>query len=178
MPDIGGLYATIAPFLTIVLFILFGVLTYWTTQARTRVDRALRHYRQLTSGVRGGPLDNVLEAQVSRIDDLQEEVRTLRETLRRVELMQIATVQRVGIVRFNPFNDVGGNQSFAIALLDGRDNGIVLSSLFVRESTRIYAKPVRNGESDYPLTDEEVLAIDHARNAKPLLAELETSAVK
>ena len=73
-------------------------------------------------------------------------------------------LQKVGLVRFNPFADTGGNISFAIALLDGRGNGIVISSLHGREGTRIYAKPVEKGESKHHLTGEEKEAITQAKN--------------
>lgn len=74
-------------------------------------------------------------------------------------------VQKIGIVRFNPFADTGSNMSFALALLDGLDNGIVISSLHGREGTRIYAKPVERGVSKFPLTEEEKEAI-HSADAK------------
>ena len=75
-----------------------------------------------------------------------------------------AHIQKVGVVRFNPFADTGGNMSFAIALLDGRKNGIVISSLHGREGTRIYGKFIEKGESQYRLTDEEKEAIVKAKN--------------
>lgn len=71
-------------------------------------------------------------------------------------------IQKVGIVRYNPFADAGGNMSFSMALLDGHNNGIVISSLHSREATRIYAKPIESGKSKYPLTDEEKEAIAKA----------------
>lgn len=74
-------------------------------------------------------------------------------------------IQRIGVVRFNPFADTGSNMSFALALLDGQNNGIVISSLHSREGTRIYAKPIENGASKYTLMDEEKDAIEQA-NAK------------
>ncbi|MGQ9457218.1 MAG: DUF4446 family protein, partial [Anaerolineae bacterium] len=67
--------------------------------------------------------------------------------------------QHLGVGRFNPCPDPGGNQSFAIALVDGRGNGVVLSSLHAREGTRVYAKPLKKWESDYALTEEEKQAI-------------------
>lgn len=72
-------------------------------------------------------------------------------------------IQKVGIVRFNPFKELGGDQSFSIALLDGRDNGIVLTSLYTREGNRVYAKPVQNGTSSYHLSEEEKEAIKKAQ---------------
>jgi hypothetical protein len=72
------------------------------------------------------------------------------------------------VVRFNPFKDIGGDQSFALALLDGKNSGLVVSSLHTREGTRIYSKPVIKGESEkYPLTDEEKSAIKAATAIKP-----------
>src|SRR3989344_5133831 len=63
-------------------------------------------------------------------------------------------IQRAGVVRFNPFAETGGNMSFAIALLDGKNNGIVISSLHGREGTRVYAKSVAGGKSQSRLTEE------------------------
>ena len=69
-------------------------------------------------------------------------------------------------MRFNPFNDLGGNQSFVIALLDNENSGFVISSLFVKEGNRVYAKAIRNGKSDHLLFDEEKEAIERAIRSK------------
>jgi hypothetical protein len=71
-------------------------------------------------------------------------------------------VQRVGLVRFNPFEDTGGNQSFAVALLDANDDGFVVSSLHARQGTRIYAKAVARGRAEAALSDEEAEALQRA----------------
>jgi len=68
------------------------------------------------------------------------------------------------MIRFNPFNETGGNQSFSVAILDGNDCGIVISSLFSRNENRVYGKPIKNGVSEFPLTDEEKEAIRLAQN--------------
>jgi hypothetical protein len=69
------------------------------------------------------------------------------------------SIQHIGLVRFNPFDDTGSDQSFVIALLDDRRDGIVLSSLHGRANTRLFAKPVEGGESSHALSDEEAQAI-------------------
>lgn len=74
-------------------------------------------------------------------------------------------VQHVGVVRFNPFDDAGGDQSFALALLDACDTGVVVSSLYSREGTRLYAKPIVRGKSKYRLTEEENDALANALGA-------------
>jgi hypothetical protein len=75
-------------------------------------------------------------------------------------------VHKVGVVRFNPFKDLGGDQSFSIALLDGENNGVVVSSLHTREGNRVYAKPVELGKAvKHPLTEEEQEAIKKAEGS-------------
>lgn len=72
------------------------------------------------------------------------------------------SIQKVGVVRFDAFSRVGGNQSFAIAFLDKNDNGFVLSSLFAHESSKVYAKPVTKGASKFVISEEEQEAINKA----------------
>jgi len=76
------------------------------------------------------------------------------------------SVQKVGIIRYNPFKEVGGNQSFSIALLDGNDSGIIITSLYSREGNRVYGKPVKKGKSPFLLTGEERETIKRAANLK------------
>jgi hypothetical protein len=76
-----------------------------------------------------------------------------------LEARTLSSLQHIGLVRFNPFDDTGSDQSFAIALLDERRDGIVLSSLHGRTNTRIFAKPVEGGTSRHALSDEESEAI-------------------
>ncbi|MGB9680719.1 MAG: DUF4446 family protein, partial [Minisyncoccia bacterium] len=80
--------------------------------------------------------------------------------------MGVNSIQKIGLIRFNPFADTGGNQSFALALLNNFNNGVVISSLHGREGTRIYAKPVIAGKSKYNLSTEEIKAIEKAIKSK------------
>lgn len=73
---------------------------------------------------------------------------------------------KVGVVRFNPFHEVGGDQSFVIALLDQKNNGIVISSLYNRTNCRFYGKPIIAGKSEYSLSDEEIEAISRAQGER------------
>lgn len=100
-----------------------------------------------------------LEARLARLEDRLSGVegRTAR-----LEAASRVAVSRVGLVRFNPFEDTGGNQSFALALLDAGGDGIVVSSLHARSGTRIYAKAVRAGQAAAALSDEEAEAVRQA----------------
>lgn len=72
-------------------------------------------------------------------------------------------IQKVGIVRFNPFKELGGDHSFSLAVLDGRETGIVITSLHTRDRTRVYIKSIKNGKSDSELSSEEVRALAKAK---------------
>ncbi|HEX2469498.1 MAG TPA: DUF4446 family protein [Candidatus Limnocylindrales bacterium] len=140
----------------VVLILLLLVL--WLAR---RVARLERRVRGLTMGEEGD-LGDVLGAHLDRVFELGREVNRLGARTGRLETAVPRAFQRVGLVRFNPFEDTGGNQSFALALLDADGNGWVLSSLHARTGTRLYAKAVRGGRSDGALSDEETEAIKQA----------------
>jgi ethanolamine utilization protein EutQ (cupin superfamily) len=92
----------------------------------------------------------------------QEKIEVLSKKLDDLEKKSKLSIQKVGIVRFNPFNEVGSNQSFSLALLDENNNGIVITSLYTRQENRIYGKPIKAGESEYVLSNEERQSIKSA----------------
>ena len=101
-------------------------------------------------------------SQKEKNDNLEERLKEGFLRIKDLEDISQRSIQKTGIVRFNPFNEIGGNQSFVIALLDDKDNGFVISSLFVKEGNRVYAKAIRNGQSDHLLSGEEKEAIARA----------------
>lgn len=121
------------------------------------------------SGKQAQDLESVLLAQTKEITLLDKEIQELFEISNKLHALGQKSLHRVGIIRFNPFKDIGGDQSFALALLDGKNSGIVISSLHTREGTRIYSKPITKGESEkYALTEEEKQAIKTAMSTKPI----------
>lgn len=113
-------------------------------------------------------LDQILSTQMQRLDGLVKDVHGLATRTRAVEAASRLAVQSAGLVRFNPFReDTGGNLSFALALLDADNNGIVLSSLHSRTSTRMYIKAITAGVPDQTLSDEETEALNQARHGGP-----------
>jgi hypothetical protein len=103
-----------------------------------------------------------LKELVLKFQDLEKYLRELSEEVKGLKKNGKLHVQKIGIVRFNPFSDVGGDQSFAVALLDGNNNGFIITGLYTREGNRIYAKPVTDGKSQYFLSEEEKQAIKKA----------------
>jgi hypothetical protein len=131
-----------------------------------RQQRLLGQYQQLMTGTSGGNLEALLNDHVATVHDTASRVERVEEMTRRLEKAGYYSFQHLGVVRFNPFHDTGSDQSFAIALVDGHGNGVVLSSLHARDVTRVYAKPLQKWESTYQLTDEERQAIGLAYQKK------------
>ncbi len=107
-------------------------------------------------------LRGVLEGQARQIQRLEAAVRSLAGTDRRQEGLIEGAVRRVGLVRYDAFEDVGGRLSFSCAMLDDHGNGVVLTSINGRQDTRVYAKPIVDGRSQYNLSIEEEEAIRQA----------------
>jgi len=104
-----------------------------------------------------------LKEVLRQFKDLGESFTKLLSEFEELKKESKFSVQRVGIIRFNPFSEVGGDQSFSIALLDGNDDGLVITSFYTREGNRVYGKPIKAGASKYALSKEEVNAIETAK---------------
>lgn len=163
---LANLYAWLAylasPIILILILLtlaLIGVVIWLAL----RLHRLERSYRTLTTGTAGGSLEAVLEDHVAQVRAATERVGELDILVRQLERASRGHVQHVGFLRFNPFRDTGGDQSFALALTDEAGNGVVLSSLHSRDVTRVYAKPLAAWETIYQLTEEEQQAIRRAR---------------
>jgi hypothetical protein len=124
-----------------------------------RLGRAVRDYRLLVGDGGGGSLDDVLEGHIGRVDAVAGRLNEMEQVHAALEHRTLTSLQHIGLVRFNPFEDTGSDQSFAIALLDGQRDGIVISSLHGRANTRVFAKPVAGGASPHALSAEEEQAI-------------------
>ncbi len=136
----------------------------WQLDLQTRLKRLEERYRRLSgaSVEETGPQVGVgtLLAQIGSVRDRVEKLEALA---RQSQTTLGHAVQGVGMVRFRALPDVGGDQSFALALVDGEGSGVVLSALYLREGTRFYGKPLTAWTSSYPLTDEEKQALEQAR---------------
>jgi hypothetical protein len=100
--------------------------------------------------------------------NLEKNFEEFSQELKKIKKENTFSIQKTGIVRFNPFSGVGSDQSFSIALLDGKNNGMVITSLYTREGNRVYGKPIKSGQSEYSLSNEEKEAINQARNSQNL----------
>ena len=154
-PIIGGL-------VIVVLALAFAVVGLIR-----RVRKLGQRLSTLTQGGDESSLEDVLGSHLERVRQVVKDVDGVAARAAVLERDLQASFSRVGIVRFNPFEDTGGNQSFALAMLDGRGDGFVVSSLHARAGTRVYAKAIAAGSSEAALSDEESEALRQAL-AKPV----------
>jgi Protein of unknown function (DUF4446) len=146
-----------------VLAVGFLIVLVAVTIQSARLGRAVKAYRALTRGAAAaGTLEEVLDTHVGRVEAVAGRLDDLDRLHADFEQRSQTAIQHIGLVRFNPFDDTGSDQSFALALLDDNRDGIVVSSLHGRQNTRIFAKPVQGGTSRHALSTEESQAIEVA----------------
>jgi hypothetical protein len=136
-----------------IALIWIAVLTYFFLQLRT-------HYNTLVAGVNKKTLEAVLTNIVKDLHTAKKDISHLSVRCDTLEKDQLFHIQKIGLLRFNPFKDTGGDQSFILALLDANDTGVVITALYSRSGTRWYAKRVVEGRgSEHDLSEDEKQAL-------------------
>ena len=139
--------------------IVLLLVAFWLARRVRAVDSRLQG---LTRGADGDSLEAVLDAHLDKVFAVAREVDDLADRTVALEVAARRAFSRVGLVRYNPFEETGGNQSFALALLDADGDGWVLSSLHARSGTRVYAKAIAGGRAETALSEEETAALRQA----------------
>lgn len=138
------------------VLLLFGVYLF------LEVSKLKKNARIMFAGKKATDLEEVMLRQIERTNRIEEAIIALKDADQRIMHTLSYAVQKVGMIRFNPFGNEGGNQSFAVALLDNYNSGVIILSLYSRDGVRIYAKPVKDGKSEYQLSKEEEEALQIA----------------
>lgn len=147
----------------VVVLLVIGLITQ-----SARLGRSIRAYRELVhDSSTGGSLHDRLAGSAEQAVRATERMGEIEALFTGIEGRSRRSLQHIGLVRFNPFEDTGSDQSFAIALLDDARDGLVISSLHGRANTRLFAKPVTDGASSHTLSDEEAQAIRIALEGTP-----------
>jgi hypothetical protein len=150
--------------ITIIVFLLL----IWNVALQISLSKLKKKNAEIYAGNKAKNLEEVILQQAKSLKTLDKDIQELYNISNQINNLAFRGIHKTAMVRFNPFKEVGGDQSFAIALLNGKNNGLVLSSLYTREGTRIYAKSITTGSADkHPLTEEEELAIKNALASEP-----------
>lgn len=126
------------------------------------VRRMKKRYKKMMTGVESGNLERMLIGHIDEVKRVMEKNTELELENQKLDNLLQQALTRVAMVRYRAFEDMGGDLSYAVAMLDAHNNGVVLSSVFGREGSQAYAKPIENGGSSYKLTEEEQQALREA----------------
>ena len=116
----------------------------------------------------GENIEEDLENYIYRVERVEKENNQIRNLIDSLDSNMENCIQKIGMVRYNAFKDTGSNLSFALALLDEHNNGVVFNGIYSREMSNIYAKPVEKGQSKYTVSEEEKEAIQMAVDSKEM----------
>lgn len=106
---------------------------------------------------------NTLEEASKEIEDLKSKLTELSLEVDKLKGEDLISLKKLGLVRYNPFNERGGDQSFSLAVLNKKNDGFVITSIYSQEGSRVFSKSIINGESQHQLSKEEIGAIDIAK---------------
>ncbi len=139
----------------------------WLVALSVYFIKVLGSWNKLTRSGKDLNLQGILENIIGNQKSIDKKVDVLREEIERLQGESKGYFQKHALVRFNPFEDTGGDQSFIVALLTGANNGFVISSLHSRNGTRIYAKPVAGAKaSSHELSKEEKEVVEKAAKSQ------------
>ena len=147
-------------------FILFSsIIILWLLIISFFLWRSLSHYNKLGKGLTDKNFKSIIENLLKDVTTSKKDIDFLKSYCDKIQKEGLLHIQKIGLVRFNPFKDTGGDQSFILSLVDGNDTGVIISGLYARSGTRWYAKRVVKGKSaDHELSDEEKKALKEAKS--------------
>lgn len=132
---------------------------------KSKIKKLKSKYNRFMSGVSEKNIEQLLETNLDKINEITLRNKEIENHLNAIDRNLLQCIQKVGTIRYNAFDNVGSDLSFSIALLDLNDNGIVISSIYSRDSSSTYAKPIIDGNSKYTLSAEETQALDIAKKS-------------
>lgn len=155
----------VTAFILLVVFILLSIINIVLTLNTNR--KYLKFMRKLGNG---SNLDEMLKEYLRDVKEIKRDNSEIKAYYTKLDHDIDCCIQKVGLVRYNAFKDVGSDLSFAIALLDRNDNGVIFNGLYGADSSNIFAKPIKGGISKYKLSDEEKDALEIAEQSKNFIA--------
>ncbi len=147
-------------------FFVFFLLV-WNVVNQITLFKIRKNQKTLFRGEKAKNLERIVLDNQKAWGSINSDIDDLYKITTNIHELAHLGLHKIGMIRFNPFRDIGGDQSFSIALLDGENDGLVISSIYSRDGVRVYTKAIQNGLSEkHPLTEEEKKAIEVASSAK------------
>jgi len=164
--NITNLYKTIeiySPYILIAFTIIIFILIIVQIRTASKLKILSNKYKKLLNGTNNKSLEQLIFDTLSLSNDIALENKEISKKIKNIQRDMQSCIQKVGVIRYNAFENVGSDLSFSIALLDNNDNGVVISGIYSRESSTTYAKKIVNGQSKHALSAEELQAISESK---------------
>jgi len=150
-----------------ILYLVSAILFLWLLVLSFFLAKAMIHYRNLTKDIEKKDLKSLLEEILKKMKQAELDYKENKKNLSQLQKKSIKHIQKVNFLRYNPFKDTGGDQSFILSLLNEENTGVVLSSFHGRDNTRVYAKKVKKGKGEgFSLSEEEEKLIKQSKATK------------
>ena len=146
-------------------FLLIFILFMMNISNRLNLKKFRAKYNKLMNGAGDVNIEQLLEKCVEKVNGIELKNKEIESEINNIERNLLQCYQKLGVIRYNAFENVGSDLSFSIALLDNNDNGLVLSGIYSRDSSSTYAKPIVAGKSKYSLSAEEIQALENAKKS-------------
>lgn len=152
-------YIVLSMAVIILLFLIFLIIL------SLKLSKLKKRYERFTGGeeIHSENLENMLYEYNKNVKKSNETYGKVLSMIQEIDDEMKWCTQKIGVIRYNPFDEMGGNLCYAVAILDGKDNGVVLNGIHSRNGTFTYAKPIERGVSPYVLTEEELQALEKAK---------------
>ena len=156
----------IAPGLLLAILALNLILLLIIISQAVRVGRIRKSMKKLLTGTNGANLEEGMHHVLEQLEEVKKGQRDQQFVMNRLTQRLASQCGNVAVIRYNAFGEMGSDLSFSVAIVDDAQNGVVITSIFGREESRVYAKPLSAGNSPYPLSEEEKAVIRKALNPK------------
>ena len=149
----------------LVLFIIVIILSVLYITSVINLKKLRTSYSKFMNKLgNGNSIEEILKEYIKRVEKVEAKNEEIISYCKVIDENIKRCTQKIGIVRYNAFKDVGSDLSFTLAILDDYNNGVVLNGIYARDSSNIYAKPIEKGQSKYILSEEEKEAVNKAIN--------------
>jgi hypothetical protein len=154
------------PLAILILIVIIIILMFVQIINKVEINRIEKRYKKLMKGSLGKNIEEMIFDYNNKVDKSLESAKSIEALYKDVDIRLRKCVQKVSVVRYRAFDDVGSDLSYSIAMLDDENNGLIITGIYGRSESTSFTKPVENGISKYDLSEEEKLAIKNAINNK------------
>lgn len=144
--------------------VALGIVIAWVAILTILIWKQASFFNKLFPKDTSGSVKDKLEEVLEEIEDFRKREKVLIKNIKDQSIDGLNHIQKVEMIRYNPYEDTGGSMSFSVVLIDGKMNGVLITSLHSRAGSRLYTKKIENGKSDLELSKEEKQVLEKVIN--------------